>query len=68
MIIDALRPLIDDLSDDHDVSNLFRASEGTVFAGQLKKLITGRDGNDSVMPNPSGDGVRVFTPGRFSLG
>ena len=68
MIIEAVLPLINDLPDDHDVANLFGASKGSVSAGQLKKLIVGRDGKDSVMANPSGDGVRVFISGRFSLG
>jgi hypothetical protein len=68
MIISAVHPLISDLPDDHDVADLFGASKGSVNAGQLRKLISGRDANDSVMSNPSGDGVRVFTPGRFSLG
>jgi hypothetical protein len=67
MIIDAALPLIKDLPDDQDVANLFGASKGSISAGQLRKLIACRDGKDSVAANPSGDGVRVFTPGKFSL-
>jgi len=68
MIVDKVLLLIKDLPEDQDVANLLGASKGSVSAAQLRKLIAGRDGKDSVIANPSGDGIRVSSPGRFSLG
>ena len=66
MRVDQVRNHINGLSDASDASWIFRCTRGSLSVGELRR-IEGRDDADSVMPKPSGDGVRVSLPGRFSL-
>ena len=67
MIVDFVRDHLAGLEKRADVSRLFGCKPGTVSAGELSQLIEGRDGSDSVTATPSGDGVKVFTPGKFFI-
>ena len=55
------------LRDEDDASRIFGRLKGFISAGDLRKLLNERHPEDSVALRPSGDGVRVFFPGKFSI-
>ena len=62
MIVSVVKQRIAGRQDSEDASSLFKCNAETISMGELRQLIEGRDGSDSVMAKSDGVGVRVFTP------
>jgi hypothetical protein len=53
------KKLIDGKPDNEDVAERFGARNGTLTAGELRKLMVGHEDHESVQPNQDGEGVWI---------